>query len=196
MSRDDAVAFVEYVRHQQAELPRRVAEAYAGRAWVALGYESWESMCEGEDLALRLPRGERSALVMELTDAGLSARAIAPVVGVNRKTVDRDVRGGTNDPPAEVTGLDGKTYRRPDPKPDPPPPSEWSEQMQVESERRAARANLDRLLLLAAPVADITADQFIAGSRYPDVLAEFDQAKLDMAAEVLTALAQLRRTVS
>ncbi|MGO1630014.1 MAG: hypothetical protein ACTHX2_14475 [Microbacterium sp.] len=32
----------------------------------------------------------------------MSTRAIAPIVGVDRKTVERDVRGGTNVPPAPV----------------------------------------------------------------------------------------------
>jgi hypothetical protein len=136
MSREEAVAFVAYIREQQAELPRRVAEAYAGRAWVALGYPSWEAMCEAEGLCLRLPRDERPALVLELTGAGLSTRAIAPIVGVTHMTVQRDLAGGTNVPPdrrssgvqnrtpedAPLTGRDGKSYRRPTPKPPPPTP--------------------------------------------------------------------------
>lgn len=91
----------------------------------------------------------RRAVVGELTAAGMSSRAIAPVVGVSHATVQADVRsGGNNFPPAQapegegtptvgasaavdtgdanprppvctkptpVTGLDGKTYTRPDP---------------------------------------------------------------------------------
>ena len=39
--------------------------------------------------------------VAELTEQGMSTRAIAPIVGVNRETVAADIRGGRNLPPAQ-----------------------------------------------------------------------------------------------
>ena len=82
-------------------------------------------------------------LLSYLAGEGLSTRAIAPIVGVDRKTVARDIAGGANVPPGpapagpevvihvdgatgelidqpeptKTTGLDGKTYTRPAPKP-------------------------------------------------------------------------------
>jgi hypothetical protein len=49
---------------------------------------------------MRLGRDERQELVSYLSGEGLSTRAIAPIVGVDRKTIERDIRGGTNVPPA------------------------------------------------------------------------------------------------
>jgi hypothetical protein len=53
----------------------------------------------------------RREVVRELTEAGLSTRAIAPVVGVSNITVSKDqgVRDLTPNP-VSVTGVDGKTY--------------------------------------------------------------------------------------
>jgi len=55
---------------------------------------------------MRLGRDERQQLVGYLAGEGLSTRAIAPIVGVDRKTVDRDIRGGTNVPPADQIDRD------------------------------------------------------------------------------------------
>jgi hypothetical protein len=70
---------------------------------------------------MRLPADKRREYVFMLADKGMSNRAIADVIGVNRKTVDRDVEsgGGSNVPPdnSKVTGKDGKQYERKQPKP-------------------------------------------------------------------------------
>lgn len=122
-----------------------VAEAKDGNAHLALGYASWTAYLAevlGEE-PLRLARDQRQELVGYLAGEGMSARAIAPIVGVDRKTVDRDIAGGANVPPepdpqeaarqavarafsqaeevpakaepAKVTGLDGKSYTKPAP---------------------------------------------------------------------------------
>jgi hypothetical protein len=111
---------------------------------ATLGYASpgaYLSDRFGKSLA-RLPIPVRRSAVAELTAAGLSTRAIAPVVGVSQQQVSKDVRQVTpkaspgpdyvtdeadlivdhdtgeilDTPPAKVTGLDGKTYTRPEPK--------------------------------------------------------------------------------
>ncbi|BCL23463.1 hypothetical protein ACPCBX_26985 [Streptomyces tuirus] len=117
-----------------------IVEAYEMRAWIALGYESWDRYCAEEfDSAqrLRLPREERSGIVTLMRDAGMSLRAIEAATGVSRETVRRDLSGdtvvspgrGTADPDVlpicgtagdheaptkstAITGLDGKTYRQ------------------------------------------------------------------------------------
>ena len=47
---------------------------------------------------LRLDRDDRRQLVTSLAAEGMSARAIAPVVGVDRDTVAADLRCGSWDP--------------------------------------------------------------------------------------------------
>lgn len=120
-----------------------IREAIAQRDDVALGYRS-----PGEYVADRFGASlsglgieVRRAVVGELTEAGLSTRAIAPVVGVGKSTVDRDLShvGHLTSPEGEsapeavhlgseqrtatgaatpaasrppVTGIDGKTYTK------------------------------------------------------------------------------------
>jgi hypothetical protein len=70
-------------------------------------------------------------VVLELAAAGMSTRAIAPVVGVDQKTVVRDINRGeayaspatsaperrpaAPEPPSKIIGIDGKSYQRPAP---------------------------------------------------------------------------------
>lgn len=79
----------------RAVLPM-IREAIAKRDDLALGYRSpgdYVSDRFGQSLA-GLGIEVRRQVVRELTEAGMSTRAIAPVVGVSQKTVDRDVRAG------------------------------------------------------------------------------------------------------
>lgn len=125
---------------------------------LALGYRSPGEYLRdrfGASLS-RLPIPVRQAAVKELTDAGLSTRAIAPIFGVSHKTIVKDtqvvpevppepiresIRRGLDQAsagvtvrrddlivnhetgeildapePRKVTGLDGKSYTRPEPK--------------------------------------------------------------------------------
>ncbi len=111
-----------------------IEEAKNGNAHTALGYRSW-----GEYVAdrfagqlTRLSRAERLPLVALLTGTGMSTRAIAPIVGVSQRTVVDDVSSSAHVAPdlgvqpaaadatpvelAPVTGLDGKTYARTEPR--------------------------------------------------------------------------------
>lgn len=119
----------------RAVLPM-IREAIEKRDDLALGYRSpgdYVSDRFGQALA-GLGIEVRRAVVGELTAAGLSTRAIAPVVGVHFDTVARDARvvDTTPDddwpeddlptpttfdpePTPTVTGIDGKTYTRPTP---------------------------------------------------------------------------------
>lgn len=137
-----------------------IRESIEKRDDMALGYRS-----PGDYVADRFGQAlsglgidVRRAVVGELTQAGLSTRAIAPVVGASFKTVARDIAapvsgdtpqtpepaargeavtgsgqtpGGevtpatppsaTATPRSPVTGIDGKTYPAPTPKPTPSP---------------------------------------------------------------------------
>lgn len=96
-----------------------LAEAKAGQAHIALGFDSWTAYLS--DLLgrepLRLEREQRQELVAALADEGMTTRAIAPILGVDQKTVVRDLSAvEANASTASRTGLDGKTYQ-PHPKP-------------------------------------------------------------------------------
>lgn len=118
-----------------------IEEARDREAWRSAGYLSWTA-CAVAEFGGALPKLERDArreLVASLTEVGMSSRAIAPIVGVDKETVNADRRsGGRNlppdaadecDPDAEIvdaelldeeptapkpiTGMDGKTYPKP-----------------------------------------------------------------------------------
>lgn len=137
---------LEAIADNYAAVMPMIREAIEQRDDLALGYRS-----PGEYVAdrfggslQRLGVDVRRAVVGELTAAGLSTRAIAPVVGVSIGTVHNDKQvfnaehlapPVANEPfaavaklemalakheseqPKKVTGIDGKTYRRPEPKP-------------------------------------------------------------------------------
>ncbi|QWT24973.1 hypothetical protein KPL76_06345 [Subtercola sp. PAMC28395] len=76
-------------------------EARNGNVWQVLGYASWTAYL-AETLGgspMRLPRDERHEVVSLLAGEGMSTRAIAPIVGVDQKTVARDIQGEANASP-------------------------------------------------------------------------------------------------
>lgn len=87
-----------------------IAQAYQERDWETLGYESWQQYVDGEFPAARLgiPAEYREKAMVDLRLAGLSTRAIAPVVGVHHSTVARQVSQDAT--PEPIQGVDGKTY--------------------------------------------------------------------------------------
>lgn len=102
-----------------ADVNAAVGRAWRGRAWLAMGYASWEDYCAAEFSEVRLwtTVDERRDRVLALREAGLSQRAIAAVVSVGVATANRDlgalstVPDGTVDSPAsqKLLGIDGRT---------------------------------------------------------------------------------------
>lgn len=113
---DAARARAERIRagiHNYLETLAEIALAWERRDWQVLGYADWPAYVDGEFGAdrLRLPAEHRQRAVAELRLAGMSQRAIATAVGVDQATVQRDLaRGDASASPAEVRGVDGKTY--------------------------------------------------------------------------------------
>lgn len=97
-----------------------IAIAYQGRAYAALGYRSWDEYVDDRlgDLRLTVPRERRAHAVAALSNARMSLRAIAKVLGVGLGTIHRDVSAGRVDTdgeqsnviPIAVEGRDGKHY--------------------------------------------------------------------------------------
>lgn len=89
-----------------------IKAAWRERDWLALGYKSWDDMCDAEyRIGLVLPKDERPAIHAELRAEGMSTRAIAAATGVSVGTVHSDLAGVQDRTPAPVTGMDGKTYQ-------------------------------------------------------------------------------------
>lgn len=137
----------------RTKLMQHVQEAKDGNAHDVLGYASWTAYLAevlGEE-PMRLARDERQDMVRMLANEGMSTRAIAPIVGKSKSSIDRDLqvsRNGTpaaepapltDDPgqvikltgsnsaaspgedlpkPEKIIGMDGKEYKRPEPKSD------------------------------------------------------------------------------
>lgn len=86
-------------------------QAYRARAWVPLGYSSWEDYCQAEFSTVAIPRPQRPAVVAAMRSAGMSTRAIAAATGLGLGTVHRELSGVPNGTPDVITGADGKKYR-------------------------------------------------------------------------------------
>src|SRR5690606_2387074 len=94
------------IRDNSFKLRNLLDEARNSNAWQVLGFASWTAYL-ADTLAeqpMRVSREERQELVGYLAGEGLSTRAIAPIVGVDRKTIERGIRGGANVPPVEPGG--------------------------------------------------------------------------------------------
>lgn len=159
--RDRLVMIVEH-RDEVLALIRQARDA--GDA-ESLGYPSWSAYVSGEfgGLLPRLSRDERIPLASQLRALGMSTRAIAPVVGIDERTVRRDLNAANAALPVEVKATDGRTFAprapKPAPKPDP------------EAERRRAAWQPFRALMSS------TVEQFIAGA--DDLIAGHDWTDLD-----------------
>lgn len=87
-----------------------LVEAYQRRAWAALGYASWDAYTDAElgETRLRLPREERREVVVSMTEAGMSTRAISSALGINRRTVMGDQQVVQSAPPADDEPIDAE----------------------------------------------------------------------------------------
>lgn len=149
-----------------------IREALTRKAWKPLGYTG-ASAYVSERFAgafQRLPAAVRRPIVAELSSAGMSTRAIAPIVGVSKSQVAEDKRGvqfWTPAPephvnretgeilettvdyqaePQKITGMDGKQY----PKPAPAAPRRPSLTQDFQTAVERAWAESERLIDLVA----------------------------------------------
>lgn len=117
MNRGQAQRMVQRVINNLADTQACIEKLWDNRAWELLGYDSWANMCATEFAVLReLSQVDQRKMLTGMTDQGLSTRAQAAVLGVSQPTI-RDWQVKENLSPATVTGIDGKTYSKPAPKP-------------------------------------------------------------------------------
>jgi hypothetical protein len=92
-----------------------VNEAKANNIHVALGFPSWTAyIADALDGQWKIEADKRGEVIRYLASQGMSQRAIAAVTGAGKGTVGRELAGA---PLGQViTGLDGKTYPRPEPR--------------------------------------------------------------------------------
>lgn len=127
ISADEARRLTDAIRSALETTWQLVQQAYTTRAWVALGYASWEMYCESEFRDLAIPKGQRHEVVGALRSAGMSTRAISSATGLSKGTVGRELAGAPFGAPHAVTGADGKTYAAQ--RPVPASPVAWIEDM-------------------------------------------------------------------
>jgi hypothetical protein len=116
---DEAVARAERIRsglQTLAQLEADVIAAYQHRDWARLGYGTWEDYVAGEfgSHRVRLPRTQRQEAVARLRGEGLSTRAIGAALGVDQRTVRRDLPAAAGVVAGLVVGVDGKGYSAPE----------------------------------------------------------------------------------
>lgn len=98
MGEAEARDLIDSIRSTGDIMWRQIVRAFHGRAWIALGYQSWDELCEHEfdGARIKLPREDRREVVASLRDAGMSTRAIGAAIGVSHETAAGDLRGVRN----------------------------------------------------------------------------------------------------
>lgn len=118
LTAEEARSLTDRIRQTLTISHDLITTAYKGRAWVALGYQSWDAYCAGEFAEarmIRLDREQRREIVAEMRQAGMSQTAIASGLGVSPSTIALDstaIRHNHPDVeelPERVIGLDGRS---------------------------------------------------------------------------------------
>lgn len=162
-SEEQARDMVEQIKKSGARLVEQAAQlavdkedfatlvgmAYRHRAWIPLGYSSWEQLAQAEFSSARFFQSieTRRDRVQALVAEGLSSRAVGVVLGIGKDTAHRDAiatvadatvanRAATPSPvksvPTRVPGLDGKVRERKR-----ATPAEMADRLLIVAQRRA-----------------------------------------------------------
>lgn len=119
---EQARRFTDELRQDGRELWRKVRQAFEGGIWIALGYEPGRSGWDryvAEELnrdVLAPPKESQNDALREYLDAGMSTRVISSVMDLSKDTINRRIKeireetGVSDETPAKVRGIDGKTY--------------------------------------------------------------------------------------
>lgn len=111
MDAEEARERVDRVKAAVTQAREDLVSLWRERAWLSLGYASWDELCDAEfGVRMALPREERREVVADLRAEGMSTRAIGSALGIGNGTVHRDlatVPSGTVEP-ARISSLDGR----------------------------------------------------------------------------------------
>lgn len=110
LTKEQARALTDDIKGRVTNLLPLVKEAFERRADQALGYATWQDYCTAELAGMRVPLGDRPAIVAELRQNGLSQRAIGAALGVSQSTVRDDLAelSTSTQLPERVVSLDGR----------------------------------------------------------------------------------------
>ena len=106
----------------QKSLHDLIAQAYDGRAWIALGYPAgligWNQLCQDRFTAdaVRMTVQQRTNLILSFQEDPISNRSLAAALGVSEGTVRKAVKKakGAAAKPKPVVGTDGKRHSVPE----------------------------------------------------------------------------------
>ncbi|GAA3278524.1 hypothetical protein [Nesterenkonia halobia] len=131
LTAQEARQLTDQIKTGLAVVWEHIIRAYQGRAWLALGHQTWDQFIQREfgSMNLQPPREEREQTISSLRDAGMSVRAIAAATQLGRGTVGRAISSShagvptgtpdgesseqmmpTDPTPAPIQGIDGKQY--------------------------------------------------------------------------------------
>lgn len=99
LTADQAQRLTDDIKTDLGSLAANIAEAFTGRAWEALGYDTWDAYTAAEFTLdqFRLPKGaERGEVLAVLREAGMSQRQIASATGLSQATISRAI-GDSNE---------------------------------------------------------------------------------------------------
>jgi hypothetical protein len=122
LTREEAEAMVDRVHNSVQTIIELVPKLYAGLAWHALGFDSWEALCAQRFGGIRFPVSDRRAIVKALSDHEMTAPAISAAIGVPTETVRQDRTRSRSNSVTSVTVNDHETER--------PGANRWSRQVQ------------------------------------------------------------------
>lgn len=93
---DDVRESIRRTRFHLVKAAAGIAWQVEMETWVTLGYRSWDEMREAEygGIAVIVPKEDRLDLVGRLHAAGLTQKSIAATIGVDERTIRRDLTTG------------------------------------------------------------------------------------------------------
>lgn len=119
LTEQEAKRLTDDIRSSLALAHGLIQSAWEKRAWLSLGYRTWDEYVRGEfqDLVLTPPLEKRQSVVASMSESGMSLRAIAAATDLSPATVQRTLKKAESAGETPVreswVGLDGKTYKTP-----------------------------------------------------------------------------------
>ncbi|WP_288781831.1 hypothetical protein [uncultured Kocuria sp.] len=111
----EAQSITDQIRSNLTSTYQLIQRAWEQRAWIGMGYESWDAYVHAEfaDMSLTPPLERRTAEVASMAEAGMSVRAIGTATGMGKSSVARSLKeaesqGLVSKDRETSTGLDGK----------------------------------------------------------------------------------------